>query len=56
MITLCDEGTPGGPAWLWGGVGAWADELLGWGGGRKKGGLFLVGCPQIVPYPSLRST
>ena len=22
MITLCDEGTPGGPVWLWGGCGA----------------------------------
>ena len=41
MITLCDEGTPGGPAWLWGGVegmGRTPDELLGMGkvaeGGR----------------------
>ena len=31
MITLCDEGTPGGLAWLWGGVegmGRIPDELL----------------------------
>ena len=34
MITLCDEGTPGGPVWLWGGVGGMGrtpDELLGMG-------------------------
>ena len=34
MITLCDEGTTGGPAWLWGGVwgmGRTPDELLGMG-------------------------
>ena len=31
MITLYDEGTPGGPVWLWGGVGGIGrtpDELL----------------------------
>ena len=59
MITLCDEGTPGGPGWLWGGVGAWAEPLMNsWDGegGRKEGELFLVGCPQIVLHPSLMST
>ena len=40
MITLCDEGTPGGPPWLWGGV--WGmrrthDELLGKVAGRRAG-------------------
>ena len=32
MITLCDEEAPGGPVWLWGGVGGIGrtpDELLG---------------------------
>ena len=34
MITLRDEETPGGPAWLWAGVGGMGrtpDELLGMG-------------------------
>ena len=34
MITLCDEETPGGPGWLWAGVGGMGrtfDELLGMG-------------------------
>ena len=45
--------------WLWGGVGAWAEPLMSsWDGegGRKEGGLFLLGCPQIVLHPSLMST
>ena len=42
MITLCDEGTPGGPVWLSGGVGGMSrtpDELLGMGkvAGRRVG-------------------
>ena len=42
MITLCDEGTPGGPVWLSGGVGGMgrtSDELLGMGkvAGRRAG-------------------
>ena len=42
MITLSDEGTPGGPVWLSGGVGGMSrtpDELLGMGkvaGDRKS--------------------
>ena len=57
MITLCDEETPGGPAWLWGGVegmGRTPDELLGM---RKVAGRRgSVSCPQILPHPSLMST
>ena len=42
MITLYDEGTPGGPVWLWGGVGGIGrtpDELLRMGkvAGRRAG-------------------
>ena len=45
MITLCDEGTPGGPVWLWGGVGAWAEPLMSsWGWGRWQEGGRAVPC------------
>ena len=41
------------------GWGAWAEPLMsswGWGKWQEGGGLFLVGCPQILPHPSLMST
>lgn len=58
-MTLCAEEPPGGPARLWGGAGAVGrapDGLLGVGTVAGRRGLFLVGCPQIVPHPSLMST
>ena len=45
MITLCDEGTPGGPEWLWGGLGAWAEPLMSsWGWRRWQEGGQVVPC------------
>ena len=49
MIALCDEGTPGGPAWLWGGVGAWAEPLMSsWGWGRWQEGGQAVPCGMFT--------
>ena len=46
--------------WLWcgvGGMGRTPESSWGWGRWQKGGGgLFLAGCAQIVPHPSLRST
>ena len=48
MITLCDEETPGGPAWLWAGVGGMGrtpHELLGWGKWQEGGDAVPCGVP-----------
>ena len=48
MITLCDEETPGGPAWLWAGVGGMGrtpHELLGWGKWQEGGDAVPCGMP-----------
>ena len=48
MITLCDEETPGGPAWLWAGWGAWAEPFMsswGWGKWQKGGDAVPCGVP-----------
>ena len=56
MITLCDEGTPGGPVWLSGGVGGMGrtpDELLGMGkvAGRRAGcSLWGVHILYLTPH------
>ena len=51
MITLCDEGNPGGPAWLWGGVGAWADELLDGEVAGRRAGCSLWGVHRLYFTP-----
>ena len=53
MITLSDEGTPGGPVWLWGGVGGMSrtpDELLGMGKVARRRGS--VSCGVSTDFTS----
>ena len=56
MITLCDEETPGGPAWLWAGQGAWAEPLMSsWGWGKWQEGGDAVPCGVPTDCTSLLS-
>ena len=53
MITMCDEETPGGPAWLWDGVGGMGrthDELLGMG--KMAGRRGAVPCGVSTDFTS----
>ena len=56
MITLCDELTPGGPAWLWAGVGGTGRPLMSsWGWGKWQEGGDAVPCGVPTDCTSLLS-
>ena len=56
MITLCDELTPGGPAWLWAGVGGMGRPLMSsWGWGKWQEGGDAVPCGVPTDCTSLLS-
>ena len=56
MKTLCDEETPGGPAWLWAGVGGMGRPLMSsWGWGKWQEGGDAVPCGVPTDCTSLLS-